>query len=209
VHNRLIARLRTSKTPYHHGDLRSALLDAAVAAIAESGLPSLSLRECARRVGVSHAAPYRHFEDKRALLMAIATQGFQWLTAAGRAAIDEVEDPKSRLDAYGAAYVRFAFEHPVHHRVMFSVELGPIQADLEQISGGAFGLLLECAAGLVGPGEDPELAAVAAWSLTHGLAMLILDGRIPADRVANADGAAALAHAVFGQWRGPLSGGGP
>ena len=193
------------KSSYHHGDLRAVLLRAALEVLAERGVGGLSLRECARRAGVSHAAPYRHFSDKEALLRAIARQGFEWLTSKGRAAMQGIEDPRERLNAYGAAYVRFAFEHPVHHRVMFSAELGPDRDDPENCEGQAFDLLVETAAAVVGLEGDATLAAVAAWSLTHGLAMLILDGRIGPERVADADAAARLARQVIDQWRGPLA----
>lgn len=185
--------------------MRAALLEAAVELIAERGLNGLSLRECARHAGVSHAAPYRHFTDKQALLQAISMQGFEWLTRAGREAIEEISEPKARLDAYGVAYVRFAVEHPVHHRVMFSADLGPAAKEGLDPEADAFGLLVECAAAVIGPGRDATFAAVAAWSLTHGLAMLILDGRIPAEHVQRPEDVAKLTREVFEQWRGPLA----
>lgn len=189
-----------SKQGYHHGDLASALIEAAVELIAERGLHQLSLRECARRAGVSHAAPYRHFEDKNALLVAIARQGFEWLAAAGVEAMKGLDDPRDRLDAYGIAYVRFAVEYPVHHRVMFTTELGPIPDD-EGTGATAFDLLVQAATAVAGPETDPRRAAVSAWSLPHGLAMLILDGRIPAELVGTPDDAEALARSVFTHWR--------
>ncbi len=193
---------RKRKASYHHGHLRAALLEAAVDLIGARGLHGLSLRECARRAGVSHAAPYRHFADRDALLHAIAEQGFAWLTEAGRKAMEGIDAPRERLDRYGAAYVRFAYEHPVHHRVMFASEL-PDKDDATD--SGAFDLLLEAAAGLRGPGEDPTLTALASWSLVHGLAMLILDRRIPAGKVETAEDVEALAYELFRQWRGPLA----
>ncbi|MCA9714716.1 MAG: TetR/AcrR family transcriptional regulator [Myxococcales bacterium] len=203
-----------SKRSYHHGDLRAAILAGAVEVIAERGLHGLSLRECARRAGVSHAAPYRHFADKDALLRAIARQGFEWLSEAGRRAMEGVTRPRDRLDGYGAAYVRFAVEHPVHHRVMFASELpndpaaregaGDEGAGDEEDDAGAFTLLVETAAELVAPGVDPTPTAVASWSLVHGLAMLILDGRIPAEVVSSPDEAEAFARELFAQWRGAL-----
>jgi AcrR family transcriptional regulator len=208
--NRHTLRIGTPEPPetparpsYHHGDLRSALLDAAVEVIAERGLPGLSLRECARRAGVSHAAPYRHFADKSALLSAIARQGFTRLTEVAKSAMEGVEDARERLDTYGVAYVRFAVEHPVHHRVMFSAELEPVEPGPDE--GDAFGLLVECAAAVIGDGVDPTIAAVAAWSLTHGLSMLILDGRIPAEYIETPKAVEALARGVIDQWRGPLA----
>jgi len=193
-----------SKKAYHHGDLRTTILEAAVALIAERGLHGLSLRECARRAGVSHAAPYRHFEDKNALLLAIARDGFNGLAEAGERAMLGIDDPRERLDAYGVAYVRFAVEHPVLHKLMFASELKKPSPEDQASGSRAFELLVEAAAAIVGP-EQAELAAVAFWSLTHGLSMLILDGRIPEDKVSSAEDAEALARALIAQWRGPLT----
>jgi AcrR family transcriptional regulator len=177
--------------------LRQTLLAAAVDSIAEGGIAGLSLRECARRAGVSHAAPYRHFASKSELLWAIAAQGFAVLAAAGRRAMEGLTDPDARLDAYGAAYVRFAFEHPVHHRVMFTSDLEP-PADAQPDD--AFALLLEAAAAST-PGARPELAALARWSLPHGLSMLILDGRVPPEVVRTGNEAEQLAREVIAHWR--------
>jgi AcrR family transcriptional regulator len=198
-----VARSDKPKDRYHHGDLRAALLEAAVEVLRERGLHGLSLRECARRVGVSHAAPYRHFADKEALLVAIAGQGFVWLIEAARAAMEGLDDPRARLDAYGIAYVRFAIEHPEHHRVMFAAELDLEKASPEDqaASQEAFELLRATAAELVEPGEDEMMAAVAFWSLVHGLSMLILDGRIPEEHVASAAQVEALTRAAFAHWR--------
>src|SRR5690606_29637298 len=90
---------------YHHGDLRAALLQAAVDVLAERGLGGLSLRECARRLNVSHAAPYRHFADKEALLVELAAEGFVRLADAGEHAMAPYERAEERLRAYGLAYV--------------------------------------------------------------------------------------------------------
>ncbi|MGB1014669.1 MAG: TetR/AcrR family transcriptional regulator [Nannocystaceae bacterium] len=194
----------TRKKAYHHGDLRTTILKAAVSLIAERGLHGLSLRECARRAGVSHAAPYRHFQDKNALLLAIAREGFDGLAEAGEQAMLGITDPRQRLDAYGATYVRFAVEHPVHHKVMFASELETPSAQDKASGTRAFELLVETAAAVVGP-EQAELAAVASWSLSHGLSMLILDGRIPQDRVSSPEDAEELTRALIAQWRGPLT----
>jgi AcrR family transcriptional regulator len=200
-HNAMPNSIREAST-YHHGDLRAALIDAAVALIAEHGVQGLSLRECARRAGVSHAAPYRHFAEKNDLLLAIAQQGFGWLAEAGRAAMTGVTGARERLEAYGVAYVRFAVTHPVHHRVMFSEALGgPHTQKGDEPS---FQLLVEAATQAVGPDDPPLLAAVSAWSLPHGLAMLILDGRIPPELVRTPDDAERLAREVFAMWRSGL-----
>lgn len=198
---RYAARVATRKKPkkaYHHGDLRPALIAAAVALIEEVGIPELSLRECARRAGVSHAAPYRHFASKNELLWAIASEGFGMLAAAGRRAMEGLTSPEARMDAYGVAYVRFAFEHPVHHRVMFTSALEPPE-DAQRDD--AFALLVETASAGA-PSVRPELAALARWALPHGLSMLILDGRVPSEVVRDGEGAEALAREVIALWRG-------
>ena len=193
---------KKSKDSYHHGDLETALVDAAVEVLAERGLSGLSLRECARRVGVSHAAPYRHFADKDALIRAVAEQGFARLEAAGREAMEGIDDPRDRIDAYGVAYVQFAIDHSEHHRVMFAGEGIDEEHRDEMVHGtGAFGLLVECAAELVDDDTEPELAAVAFWSLVHGLSMLILDGRIPAELLETAEQVEFLTRNCYATWR--------
>ncbi|MCB9629814.1 MAG: TetR/AcrR family transcriptional regulator [Sandaracinaceae bacterium] len=200
-----------ARMAYHHGDLHTELLTAAVDVARERGIEGLSLRECARRLGVSHAAPYRHFEDKNALLLALAEQGFTWLTSAGQRAMEGLDDPRARLDAYGVAYVRFAVEHPIHFRLMFTRELetpGPKRADdaapdkASAAPNDAFGLLVGAAsAAFERDGEEALLASVAAWSIPHGLAMLILDGRIPPEHVATTEAVEQLARDVLSLWR--------
>lgn len=191
---------------YHHGDLRAALLDAAVILLAEHGVSGLTLRDCARRAGVSHAAPYRHFASKEALLAAIATQGFGWLHQAGLAAMTPHVDPVARLDAYGHAYVRFALAHPHHFRLMFTSEChdsGPTPQ--EQSQDNAYVLLREAATAVSPAGSDRDLAAVAYWSRPHGLALLLLDQRIPAARIASDAALTALIQATLGGERAELN----
>src|ERR1700686_452365 len=105
--------------PYHHGNLREALLQGAVRVIAESGPAAFTLREVARRTGVSHNAPYRHFRDKDALLAAVATEGFRKLTQAMRAAGAQPANALDKLKQSGLAYVHFAVRNPEHFTVMF------------------------------------------------------------------------------------------
>lgn len=104
---------------YHHGDLPNALRRAAVDVIGERGLGGFSLREVARRAGVSHTAPAHHFGDVRGLLTSIATEGFDALTDAMQAAVAGLDDPVERLNAIGVAYVELARTHPAHCEVMF------------------------------------------------------------------------------------------
>ncbi|MBD2463734.1 TetR/AcrR family transcriptional regulator [Oscillatoria sp. FACHB-1407] len=174
------------KTTYHHGDLRQALITGAIALITEEDVSNLSLREVARRVGVSHTAPYRHFQDKEALLAAVAEEGFMGLTEAMQRGIQQApDDPLKRLEATGVAYVQFAIAHSSHYRVMFGRYTGEesLHPERAQAGGQAFQVLLDVIvaaqkAGAVRPDDEMQLAWVA-WSTVHGLAMLLLDGRLP------------------------------
>ncbi|MCX5283811.1 TetR/AcrR family transcriptional regulator [Streptomyces sp. NBC_00198] len=158
-----------SARPYHHGDLRRAILGAALDVIGAEGPTALSLRDLARRAGVSHAAPAHHFKDRTGLLTAIAAEGYALLAAA----LDTADD----LRDAGVRYVRFAREHPAHFQVMFSPELLRGN-DLELTAARTLaGERLRAAVSAVpaeGRGEDARLAGVAAWSLAHGFATLLL-----------------------------------
>jgi AcrR family transcriptional regulator len=179
-------RKTSSKSkPYHHGDLRHALIQASLALISEEGFAALTLREVARRAGVTHAAPYRHFADKEALLAAVAEEGFRTMTSRMRERMAQESSPTQRVSACGVAYVLFAIQHPAHFRVMFGphftrrVDHGTLAAE----GGNAFGLLVESLiegqkAGQVREGEPLPLALMA-WSLVHGLASLLVDGQLP------------------------------
>src|SRR5882724_2288864 len=113
------------KPTYHHGDLKNALIEAALAHIAREGARALSLREVARGAGVSHTASYRHFRNKESLLAAIAEQGFRRLSAMMRVAIQQHSgDPLAMLRASGVAYVEFGVHNPDHLQIMFSGLIG-------------------------------------------------------------------------------------
>ena len=169
---------------YHHGDLRRALIDTALAMVTEEGAWNFTLREVARRAGVSHAAPYNHFEDKSALLAEVAALGFQSLRDAMEAAArQQPRSARQALAGVGAAYVRFGAEHPAHYRLMFGAELADKERypALQEASDGTFGVLTGVlkrgqASGQVrrGPVLDQALAA---WSLVHGLTTLLIDQR--------------------------------
>ncbi|RFU87888.1 TetR/AcrR family transcriptional regulator [Streptomyces triticagri] len=155
--------------PYHHGDLRRSILAAALEVIADQGPAALSLRDLARRAGVSHAAPAHHFRDRTGLLTAIAAEGYALLA--------ETLSAADGLREAGVRYVRFAREHPAHFVVMFRPELLRTQ-DLELATAQALAShSLRSAVGSVPAeerGEDARLAGVAAWSLAHGFATLLL-----------------------------------
>ena len=164
--------------PYHHGDLPRALLEAAVQAIAEAGPAAVSLRDLARRTGVSHAAPAHHFGDKAGLLTAVATDGFQRLAATLRGTY---EATGSFLEV-GVAYVSFAVDHRAHFEVMFRPELyRNDDPELVQAREQARTLLYPPAAEVANSpsGRGDVRAGVAAWSLVHGLATLWLNQNLP------------------------------
>jgi len=197
---RTTKRSRPAKGQYHHGDLRAAILDVASKMLREEGLESLSLRECARRVGVSHTAPYRHFTTREDLIAALAFQGFGWLKEAGVEAMAGLEDPTQRLHAYGVAYVRFAVEHPDRFRLMFGSATASSCAP--EAASDAFALLRDCVSAVIGKKKDADSAALAFWTLPHGLAMLILDGRVPTALVSTRRALEKLALTCFAHWHG-------
>ncbi|MEA2500686.1 MAG: hypothetical protein QOD01_797 [Actinomycetota bacterium] len=155
--------------PYHHGDLRRVLLEEAVASLRESGPAALSLRDLARRAGVSHAAPAHHFGDKRGLLTAVAAEGFRRLSASLGATYEATRD----VAEVGVAYVTFAVEERPYFDVMFRPDLydpdDPELVAARPASGAA----------LYGPAATVSEAGIAAWSLVHGLATLGLAGNLP------------------------------
>lgn len=177
-------RSLVSKRAYHHGQLRQALVAAALDLIRSEGPQGFTLREVARRAGVSHTAPYRHFADKNALLAFVAEEGFRHLAAFMQVRADAGRTPLARLHAIGIAYVLFARENPAHFRVMFSAEIEDKSAypELAEAGHAAYQLLLAqveaCrTAGVLKLGGTEELS-LAAWSLVHGLAMLMIDGQL-------------------------------
>lgn len=165
---------RRRKGGYHHGDLRSALTQAAAALIDERGVEGVTLREAARRAGVSHGAPYRHFSGRDALLAELARDGFVRLVAA----LEEAAPRGGREVA--RAYLRFALANPQRFRLMFG-----LAADAEREAGWREALqrtmraFARAYSGLA-EAQDLQRAAVAAWSLVHGLALLMLDGHVGA-----------------------------
>jgi AcrR family transcriptional regulator len=180
--------MSTSKFAYHHGDLPAALLRSAAQTLEERGVDTLSLREAARRAGVSHNAPYRHFPHREALLAALAAEGFTMLG-------EELRHHAGR--ALGEAYVRFALEHPQRFRLMFGGVLSHAKyPDLAGAANAAYRTLRAAFGDL----PHPERAAAAAWCLVHGLAQLILDGHF-AEAQRAAGGADAFVRQVLGAVR--------
>ncbi len=162
---------------YHHGDLRAALVEAGISALESSAAETVSLRELARNVGVSPTAVYRHFPDKKALLAALAVAGISRLGEAQRIASEAAGGGPAGFAATGQAYVRFALAHSALFRLTFThgQHSGPPTNGRDEASR----LLLAYAQQLAGP--DAERLALQAWSVAHGLAMLMLDGLLPPD----------------------------
>lgn len=160
----------TSDRAYHHGDLRRAVLTAALDVIRTEGPAALSLRDLARRAGVSHAAPAHHFKDRTGLLTAIAAEGYGLFADALAAAPD--------LRERGVAYVRFAATHPAHFQVMFQPDL--YRTDDPDLLAAKARATAELRAGVatLGPADAPRLTGIAAWSLAHGFATLLLSGNL-------------------------------
>lgn len=178
---------RLAKKPperYHHGDLRRALLQAAVKTLQKQGFNALTLRAVGAELGVSRTALYRHFADKSALLTAVAAEGFRTLRLELADAWGGAGRGLPGFEAMGAAYVRFALAHPWHYRVMFGsgFQLNPADAELRSEGPAAFAVLVDALLelqqdGLV-RGDAPELQARFVWSLVHGIAMLGIDGSL-------------------------------
>lgn len=170
------------KRPYHHGDLRTALIVEGLRLLADRDAESLSLREVARGVGVSATSVYRHFPDKEALMTALAQEGLARLGTVQQAAFQEAGGGEAGFAATGRAYVRFALANPALFRLIFaSPALAPSRAaDPLQSEAGTL-LQANAAATAAQQGGEAKVHAVQAWALVHGLAMLMLDGQIPVD----------------------------
>lgn len=170
----------TSQNGYHHGDLRNALLQASERLLAKTGVAALSLREVAKQAGVSHAAPYRHFKGKAALMSGLAQSGFSRLQIAIRMAADKIPyDPEQKLVEAGVAYVHLALRHPALMQLMFSAAPGQVvDRELRQAAMGTLDPLVDIIntgieAGVFRDRDAHELALVA-WTSMHGLAMLLV-----------------------------------
>ena len=181
-----VRRLIQAKQGYHHGDLRNALVSEALRLLEQEGHSDFTLRDLARRVGVSAAALYAHFADKSALLAAIATIGFTQLREALAVTIGTDGDLLGQFQQMGWAYVRFGIERPALYKLMFASEDLPAKCDdypeLEAAADAAFGVLTGVLEhlqrrGLVRAG-DPQADGLSVWAHVHGLTSLIITGRV-------------------------------
>jgi AcrR family transcriptional regulator len=183
--------------PYHHGNLREVLLSAALRLISEVGPSAFTLREVARRAGVSHNAPYRHFRDRDELMAAVSAQGYGELTQAMLDASKRGVSPLDRLKDAGLAYVKFALRRPEHFTVMFDappskpsekVCFNPSKMQIKYPQAAAaaeesfrtlMSLVASCQRDGVLPAGDSKQMALLAWSVVHGVAKLAITGRYP------------------------------
>ena len=181
-----------TRTSYHHGDLRAALLTAGESALAENGLRGFTLRDCARRAGVSHAAPRHHFGSVGGFLTAIAARGYDRLTERLAHELEQAHGLAQEFLATTIAYVGFAEDYPEHFRIMFRADLVDMQAaDLVEAATGTFTVLTnvirrqkgkpeatrdEVREGIAVQEVGPDI--LIGWSHIHGFAHLMLEGRL-------------------------------
>ena len=164
-------------------DLRQKVLEASLALIEESGLDRLSMREVARKAGVSHQAPYHYFDDREAILAALAGEGFSKLgQSLVRAAAQAGAEPVEAVEAMGRAYVEFALRNPAYFQAMFRADAVPLDRypDARKLEDEAFGKLVDGIGHAFAehPAEVRQAIAVACWAMVHGLATLILEGSL-------------------------------
>lgn len=200
--------VRDRERPYHHGDLKRALLDASLELLREEGLEALTVAEIGRRVGVSSAAPYKHFADRQALLRALAEEGNHRLNDAIRRAVEEVEDPREAFRLSGIEYVRFAAENPHLFRLMTDPSLldyanppeglqapGALEGRMETFWVDLAALIRK---GEEVPADHPLLLQLRGRALAHGLAGFFVSGIFGALGI-SADEAERIARAVTGE----------
>lgn len=175
-----------TKKAYHHGNLREAILKSACEILDQSGVEGLSLRKVAQQTGVSATALYSHFRDKRELLAVLATRGFEQLTTRMEQQVKRDDaGPAPDLTGLARGYVLFAVDNRALFQLMFGREIGDLLEFPQLVAAGSksYEMMATCVADAMGETSAPNqasLAATAAWSMVHGLSMLIIDGRISA-----------------------------
>ncbi|EOQ87768.1 WHG domain protein [Leptospira yanagawae serovar Saopaulo str. Sao Paulo = ATCC 700523] len=181
----MIQERRKVKKGYHHGNLREAILNESIVWIRKKGVESLSLREIAKKIGVTHSAPNKHFAKKESLLASLIEMGFeQFKQALIEGKKDIIKNPKEAFIGMGVAYVKFANENPEIYRLMFSNHIDDISAypACEKAGFEAFEVLLSTVIllqdkGIIKKGDPKEISYLI-WSFTHGYVMLQLDKRL-------------------------------
>lgn len=175
--------LMTTRQAAAKDNVRAGILEASLTLMNEGGLGALSMREVARRAGVSHQAPYHYFADREAILAELAGEGFDQLYDYMVSALGHARDRQGRARALGEAYVRFALNHPEVFKLMFRCEMCDLSRypEAKAKADRCFGVVVS-AVGTTGTAADksnPDLVPViAAWSMAHGLATLLLEGKL-------------------------------
>lgn len=177
------------KLKYHHGELRSALIEAALHILATEGMDSLSLRVLARATGVTQAAPYSHFRNKDDLLAAVAETGFQRLALQMAEEATGQPTVQARIEKLMSAYIRFAVANKPLFQLMFGRELSTMKdyPTLAMTAGKSYSLISATLAQRGTPAEETRFLTVAIWSLCHGLTTLIIDEKIRLEQFGAAD----------------------
>ncbi|MCP5094938.1 MAG: TetR/AcrR family transcriptional regulator [Chloroflexi bacterium] len=176
--------MKKSTKRYHHGDLRAAIVVKAIEMIAENGVESVTMRGLGQQLGVSRAAPYRHFAGKIELLTAVAAEGFSRLQTAMETAAAQDVELLIRYYKMGAAYIQFAIDNPTLYRLLLSEESlnRENSPNLAAAADDAFATLQrmieQCQAANLLKAGDPCLLAYATWAMVHGVASLIIDGQL-------------------------------
>jgi AcrR family transcriptional regulator len=199
-----VRKVEQKQGRFHHGNLRQALIDGALLILGKEGAGAITLREVARRAGVTHAAPYRHFDGKEALLAAVAEEGFLQLKADIESVVPGPGDALDRLQRFGEAYIRFALKNPAHYRLMYGPEFAHRAAHpaLQTASRDAFAMIVgavrDSQAERVVRDGDPVQLALTTWSMVHGLSQLMMDRQLEDAGVGKSqhDGVIRLAMAV-------------
>lgn len=173
----------SGKKPHHHGDLRAALIQSGIEILTESGLEALTLRRCAARAGVSHAAPAHHFDGLSGLRAAIAKEGFdRFRTQMLRSRASGSQSPEGRILSLCRGYLDFAVENPALFALIFSCgPMSQFEKDMKAGTATAYGVLRETCAPFVPEGADPLVVETQVWSLIHGFSHLFLAGTFGPD----------------------------
>ena len=175
------------KRPYHHGDLKRTLLDAALELVRTKGADAFTLREVARRAGVSHNAPYRHFRDRGELLAAVAVEGYERLTQSMVKAAESATDPSERFLQCGFGFLQFAMRYPEHFKVIFDTpqryEYPEARAAGERTFGTLLGYIKECQDAGMLPQGDIRCLGLTYLGLVQGTAKLAVTGRLPSSGI--------------------------
>lgn len=184
--------MNIKKSTYHHGNLREVLISSALEILKDGSLQDLSLRALARKAGVSQTAPYRHFEDKEALIVVLMREGGSILCEYMHKAYESTSEPMDKLESIGVAYYDFSYDHPAHFRLMFGGGLEDkskysslIEAE-NQSQNILSSVIMDCMKLDGAPSADPEIVRLACWALVHGLATLFLDDALK-DKTINDD----------------------